>query len=283
MPQPFRTRSAALALAVTSAVLALGSACSSGHGHPKSTPKAIKSATPAPTPSGPCQISTTVTCQAGALPIWTADVAHAHLLEAKDVPKQLTHPYDPSWWGITAHNQYLRQWADGNYVPGCHNEWIAMSGPTRVIVGHNLLWSDYGSQYPRAAQESVTQYAYVYTDPKVEAHDINAVWNNRCDSKHIPYVQLLDGYSIAPEKNVDQSSQDMRSGWAHKRIIEKQYPDYRDRPEEDVFDLLQKGNVLIVTYTFEQYWKDPSQQDLDRTVSDVDSMVDRQVTKLEGS
>lgn len=280
MPQ--RSRSV-LALAAAMAVLALGSACSSGHGHHKTSPKAIKNATPAPTPSGPCQISATVTCQAGVLPVWTADVLRSHLLEDKDVRSQMSHPYDASWWGITEYNQYLRRWAGGNYVPACHFSWIEMNGPTRVVAGHNLLWSDYGSQYPHWPQESITQYAYVYTDPTVEAHDINAVWNNSCDSKHIPYLQLLHGYFVPPEKDVDQSSQDVRAGWAHKRIVEKRYPDNTAQPEQDVFDFLQKGNVLIVNYAFEQYTKDPAQQDLDRTLSDVNSMLDRQVAKLQGS
>lgn len=282
MPQ--RSRRAfptALVLAVTSAVLALGSACSSGHGHPKSSPKAIKSATPTPTPSGPCQISTTVTCTKGVLPVWTLDQLHARLLDTQDVLPSMTHPYDPTWWGTTVYNQYASRQASGNFVPGCHYYSTAMSGP-RVISGHNALWSDYDPQYPHWPRESITQFAYAYTDTSVEEKDINTVWNRQCTTGHFPYRQLEGGHYIPPEQDEDQTTTETRSGWAHKRIVEKKVPDNTASPEEDVFDFLQNGNVLIVDFTFEQYTVTPKDKDWARTLSDADKMLDRQIAKLNG-
>ncbi len=286
-PRTFRMsgkRRTALAVAVALACVASG--CSSGNKAPQAhrtvatPPKPKPKPKPKPTPSGPCQISATVTCAAGVLPIWTADEVRARLLGAKDVPSSMTHPYDPAWWGVTVHNQYFRQWVNGNYVPGCHYDWIALSGANRVVSGHNHLWSDYGPQYPRWPLESITQYAYVYADSTVQAHDINAVWNRQCVTKHVPYKQLLGGYYAPPEKNVDQTTRDVLSGWAHLRIVEKRYPDYAATPEEDIFDILQNGNVLIVDWTFEQYETDPKLQYWARTLSDADQMLDRQVAKL---
>jgi hypothetical protein len=252
----------------------------SGGSKPNSAHSKVAKATPTPTPSGPCHISTTVTCVTGVLPDWTADVARAHLLGPKDVPQNMKHPFDPTWWGSTDYNQYFRRWLNGNYVPGCHYDWVGMNGSTHITSGYNLLWSDYGTQYPRWPQESITQYVYVYTDPVVQARDINAVWNHACTTGRIPYRQLLNGYYFPAEQVTDQTTQDVRSGWAHERIIEKRIPDSPGSPEEDVFDLLQSGNVLLVNWSFEQYTKDTKPQDWARTITDIDLMLDRQVTKL---
>ena len=137
-PRTGLTGSKALLAALVSATLAVTTACSSGHPKSHSSSKAAV-AEPAPTPSGPCKISTTVACTKGVLPIWTADQVRAHLLGAKDVLPTMKHPYDPTWYGLTRKNQYMRRWATGNYIPGCHYNWIQLSGPTRMISGYNYL------------------------------------------------------------------------------------------------------------------------------------------------
>jgi hypothetical protein len=270
-------RRTALALAVSLVSAVAG--CSSGKPAPQ-VHRAAPSPTPKPTPSGPCQISATVTCEPGVLPVWTTDIVRTRLLGAKDVLPTMTHPYDPTWFGLTLHNQYMRRWANGNFVPGCHYEWLPLTGSKRIISGYNYLWSDYNSQYPHWPREGITQYAYVYTDPTVEAHDINTAWNQTCTTGHLPYRQLIGSYYSPPVKVTDQITLDVRSGWAHKRLVEKRYPDNSTTPEVDIFDYLQNGNVLIVDLTVEQYEQDPKLQYWDRTLSDASLMLDRQVAKL---
>lgn len=277
--QPLRPRSRTAVSALVAAVLALGSACSSGHGHPQSHAKAT-SAKPTPKPSGPCNISTTVTCVDGTLPVWTADEVRSRLLGPKDVLPSMTHPYDPTWWGLTSKNQYMRQWATGNYIPGCQYKWIGLTGPGRVISGHNYLWSDDNPDYPHWPREGITQYAYVYSNSTMQAQDITAAWGQTCNSGHLPYRQLIGDYYSPPAKVVDQTTVDVRSGWAHKRVLEKRWPDNSTVPEEDIFDYLQNGNVLIATLTVEQYAFDPKYQQWDRTLSEADLMLGRQVAKL---
>jgi hypothetical protein len=212
--------------------------------------------------------------------VWTEAEVRQRLLTQQDVLPSMTEQYSPTWWGLTDKNQYLRRWVSGNYVPGCHYNWIKLNGLVRVVGGYDHLWSDNHPPGPHWPQEGITQYAYVYSDALTEQRDIQSAWNQDCSSGHLPYRQLIAGYYSPPVKVVDQTILNALGGWAHKRVIEKRWPDNSTTPEVDIFDYLQNGNVLIVDLTVEQYLDSPSSQHWDRTIADADTMLGHEIAKL---